>query len=447
MTVRRTWILLALLVLVLTPAVAVGYPRLEAARSPQLQTYVVSRGRAARTVPAYGSIQAEEVIDLSFQASGQVVEVLVEDGDRVQAGDALIRLDSRAQYASYAQANLNYELAVRQLEDLQTPDDDAIRQAQANLQAAQSAYTGVATAVSDADIAAAALRYQQAQEALTAAEEARRYANPGRQSEETIALMDAQIGEASFNAEIARLQLEELRTANRGELGAAGAQIAQARAELERAQAGPSDYDIEQAQNTIDQAQIALDQARLSYERTLLTAPLAGIAANLKVGVGQRIGAGTTVLQLVDVTPISFKGEVDENDIQQIDVGMPAQVELDALPGLLFEGTLSWLAPQGRDESGIVVYDVEIQLGTDDVRVRPGMSADAAVITDEAGDTLLVPSQFVRTDPDSGRTFVDVLLADGELEARAVTLGIRGDSSVEIVSGLREGEVIALTDV
>jgi len=425
----------------------VGYPQLEATRSAQLQTYVVSRGHAARTIPAYGTLQAEEIIDLSFQVSGQVVEVLVEDGDQVRAGDALIRLDSRAQYASYAQANLNYELAVRQLEDLQTPDDDAIRQAQANLQAAQNAYTDVSHAVSDADIAAAELRSQQAQAALTAAEEARRYADPGRQSDEAIALLDAQIGEASFNAEIARRQLEELRTANQGELGAAGARIAQARTELERAQADPSDYELEQAQNTIEQAQIALDQARLSYERTMLTAPVDGIVANRGVGVGQRISAGATVLQLVDVTPISFKGEVDENDIQQVQIGLPAQIELDALPGQRFAGAVSWLAPLGRDEAGIVVYDVEIQLNTTDARVHPGMSADADIITNEVGDTLLVPPQFVQTDPASGRTFVDVLLADGKLQEREVTLGIRGDNSVEIVSGLREGEVIALTDV
>ncbi|MCC6616150.1 MAG: efflux RND transporter periplasmic adaptor subunit [Anaerolineae bacterium] len=447
MTVRRTWILLGLLVLALPPALAVGYPRLETASSPQLETYVVTRGRAAHTIPAYGSIQAEEIVDLSFQAPGQVVEVLVDDGDRVQAGDALIRLDSRAQYASYAQANLNYELAVRQLEDLQMPDDDAIRVAQANLQAAQNAYSDVSNAVSDADLAAAELRYQQAQTALTAAEEARRYADPGRQSDETIALMDAQIGEASFNAEIARLSLEELRTANHGELGAAGARIAQARAELERAQAGPSDYDLEQAQNAIDQAQIGLDQARLSYERTMLTAPVDGIVANRSAGVGQRIAAGTTVLQLIDVTPIGFKGEVDESDIQQIAIGMPVQVELDALPGQPFDGALTWLAPQGRDEAGIVVYDVEIELNTDDARVRPGMSADADIITNEVGDALLAPAQFVRTDAASGRTYVDVLLEDGKLQEREVTLGLRGDSSVEIISGLSEGETIALTGV
>lgn len=443
MTVRRTWIGLAILALILPPAFALAYPRWQTARGAALETYVVSRATAASTIPAYGSIEAEQVIDLSFQAAGQVVEVLVEDGDSVRAGEALVRLDSRAAYDAYAQANLNYELAVLQLEDLRTPDADAIRQAEANLQAVQNAYAAVDSAVSPADLSAAELRYQQAQSALNAAQAARQAADPGRQSAETIALLEAKVGQASFDAEIARLQLEELRTANRGELGAVGAQITQARAELARVQAGASTYDLQQAETTVTQAQTALDQARLRYERTLLYAPVDGIVASRSVDVGQRVAAGATVLQLVDVTPIRFRGEVDERDLQQIAVGQAAQVELDALPGVQFAGRLSQIAPQGRDENGIVVYDVQIQLDTDDRRVRPGMSATAGIVTAAADDALVVPPQFVRTDAASGATFVDVLRADGETEARAVRPGIHSAASIQIVAGLREGEVIA----
>ncbi|QPC81305.1 efflux RND transporter periplasmic adaptor subunit [Phototrophicus methaneseepsis] len=441
MSVRRTLILLVLLVLILPAAVVWGYPSLSAANSPELQTYVVSESEIATGIAAYGTIEAEEIVNLSFQTSGQVVEVLVEDGDWVQAGDALIRVDSRTQYATYEQANLNYELAVRQLEDLQTPDDDAISIAEANLRAAQSAYADVNNAITDEDIAAAQLQYDQAQEALTAAQEARQYANPNVQSDETITLMDAQIGEASFNAEIARLRVEELQTANQGELGAAWANVLQAQAALEQAQSGVTEYQIEQAENAVEQAQLTLDQAQVNYDRTMLTAPFDGFVADVTVEVGQRVSAGVPIVQLVDVDPLHFLGEVDENNVQDLTQGMNAQVELDALPGLQFAGTLSQIAPQGRDQNGIVVYDVQIELTTEDGRLRPGMSADADLILNDKQDVLIVPVQFVYSD-EAGQSYVDVLLADGKIEERAVTLGIRNTNTIEIISGLSAGETI-----
>jgi HlyD family secretion protein len=438
MEIRRTLILLTGLTAAL-PALFVAGVTQRVSSRPPMQTYIVSEGSI--THPAFGAIEAEQIANLSFQVPGQVVEVLVEDGDAVKAGDAIARLDNRAQYSAYEQANLNYELAVRQLEDLQSPDDEAIRLAEANLQAAQNAFTDLVNAVTDEAIAAAELRVQQAEEAQRAAEEARRYADPGRQTAETIALLDAQIGEASFNAEIARRQLEDLRSANQGELGAAGARIAQAQAELSRAQAGASEAEIREVQVAIDQAEVVLNRARLAYERTMLTAPFDGVVANTNLSVGQRVSAGATLLQLVDVSPLHFQGEVDEADIDQIAVGMEAQVKLEALPGVRFNGVLNWIAPQGRNEGGISVYDVEIDLATTDPRLRPGMSADADILVSDSG-TLIVPNSFVYED--ASGSFVEVLLPNGETQVRAVTLGARSENGVQIISGLHKGETIVL---
>ena len=259
-------------------------------------------------------------------------------------------------------------------------DDDAVRIAEANVASARSAYSAVADAVSPEDINAAELQYQQALDALDGAQQARSVANPGVLGDEGIALLDAQVGEASFNAEIARLRLEDLHTANQGNLGAASASIHQAQAVLDQVKAGADSFSVEQVQNAINQATVALDQAELNYNRTLLTAPFDGVIISVNVEIGQRIAAGTPVTQLANISPLTLHAEINEADLPQISEGMDAQVHLDALPDESFEGVVTTIAPKSRDSGGITVYDIDIQLNTDDPRLRPGMSADADLI-------------------------------------------------------------------
>lgn len=376
MTIRRTLLILGVL------AVGLGYITYSRAQSDadtQLVLPVAEVHSGVTSVTASGSLQADQVANLSFLIAGQVTEIVVTEGEVVTAGQALIRLDGRQQYLAYQQANLSYGLAQVQYQDLRTVDDSDIRIAQANVASAQSAYAAVANAVTADDIAAAELRYQQAQEALQGAQDARRMANPSLIGDTGVSLLDAQIGEASFNAEIARLHLEDLRTASQPELGAAGARISQTQAQLEQVQAGASDYQLEQAQVSIDQAAVSLDQAEVIYDRTILTAPFDGVIASVNVEVGQRVAANTVALQLVDIEPLTLRGEVDEADIRLVQIGTAAQVSVDALPGMTFPGAVSRIAPESRNSGGVIVYDVDIQLNTSDARLRPGMSADATL--------------------------------------------------------------------
>jgi multidrug resistance efflux pump len=144
---------------------------------------------------------------MSFQSSGQVVEVLVETGDYVIAGDIVARLAAETQHIDYEQAQLALERANNALTDLLGPaDENDIRVAEANLASAQSAYSSAANNVSDADIQQAQLRYDQALHNLE--EKQRQRQVSGGLEEDQYDLLDAQIGEASFNAEIARLELD-----------------------------------------------------------------------------------------------------------------------------------------------------------------------------------------------------------------------------------------------
>ena len=451
MSVRSVLIILALITLALPVAASILEANQQEANEiarvqtlAALESHVVQSGTVIVTIPAVGTIEAEETARLGFLTSGQIEEIFVNPGDYIEAGTPLLRLKNRAQVIAFEQANLNYEVAVRQYEDLLVIDEDAIAIAEAILNSARGSYTSVADAVSPETITSAELQYEQAVIRLDAAQKAR-YEASSELTDEAITLLEAQIGEASFNAETARLRLENLRTSNAGELGAASARIAQAERELERARAGASEFELAQAQVSIDQASAQLDQAQLNYDRTILTAPFSGVIATIDVEIGQRVSAGLPIVNLVDVSPLRINGEIDEIDLRLVEQGLPAQVEVDALPNNILDARVTRLAAAGQNQNGVVSYDIELELNSVDTRIRPGMTAEANIIVEEINDVLTVPNRFIQFDRESGTFFVNILGADETLQQREVTIGTRGDDFTEIESGLQAGETVAFT--
>ena len=155
----------------------------------------------------------------------------------------------------YDQAQLTLQIAQLQKDKLLAgPDESQIAIAQANVNSARGAVSSIQNAVSPDDLHAAELDYDQAQQALESAQHDRAFSGG---TQEEVDLLDARVGEASFNAEIARLNLESLQNGNPAQLNAAYARVTQAQAELDRLRAGASDDDISRADAAIAQAQIA----------------------------------------------------------------------------------------------------------------------------------------------------------------------------------------------
>ncbi|MCS7071102.1 MAG: hypothetical protein NZM00_06325, partial [Anaerolinea sp.] len=200
-----------------------------------VQEYTVVRGDVDVTVSAVGRVEPSEVIRAAFTGAGRVIDVPVQVGDVVQPGDVLARLDDTLQAIAVSQRQVALELAQLQYERLLAgPDATQLAIAQANVDAARGAVQAAAGAVSSEQIRAAELQYQSAQQALRDAEQARATASGG-QPEQYYQLLDARVGQASFNQEIARLQLEALRSGgSAAQIGVAQARLNQAEAELAR---------------------------------------------------------------------------------------------------------------------------------------------------------------------------------------------------------------------
>jgi HlyD family secretion protein len=130
-----------------------------------------------------------------------------------------------------------------------------------------------------------------------------------------------------------------------------------------------------------------------------------------------------------------------ESDISKIKVGQPANISLEALSGVELAAHVSSISTLGTTSSGVVSYDATLKLDQRDSRVKPGMSASAAVITGQRSGVNL-PNSAVTTTGSVGRVN---LLQNGTAVPTTVVVGLIGDSRTQIVSGLKAGDQVQVT--
>ncbi len=197
-----------------------------------------------------------------------------------------------------------------------------------------------------------------------------------------------------------------------------------------------------------------LRRGRIAGETTLATvvrAPAGGTLLQRLVQPGDTVvpltsyQAGTDLAVIADMGDLVFRGTVDEIDVGRLSPGMEARLEIGALPGAKVTGKVGRIAPQARRKEGARVFDVWIELDPDrDVELRAGYSATAEVVLREKKDVLLLPERVVHFDEEAGKAYVRLpaRTPDGEPEQREVVTGLSDGLSVEIVSGLDEGDEV-----
>ncbi len=407
----------------------------------RLQTSVVERGDLAVSVRVTGNVQARSAVQLGFDGSGVVDEVLIDPGQYVEAGQVLARLDGEAQRIGVEQARLAVEIAELNLASLESgPREAELRVAQANVNSAWAAFVELRDgSVPDEQVAAAELRYQQALAAYDAAEQASRDA---LRSEASL----AQVGQASFNAEIARLQLEQLRDGPpQPALNAAQAQVAQAQARLRQLEAGPRQAELDQAAVALRQAEIGLARAQQAFDDTVLRAPSAGWVHRVNIQPGAVVApGGLPAVELYDLSGLKVVVRVDEIDVVSIQPGQPVELTFDALGNATFAGEVTRIADAASISGGVIAYEVTVGLLEADQAVKVGMTAAATILVQQLEDVLLVQNAFVRLAGSANRAFVDVRDADGQIRERQVVLGAQNDTYSEVLDGLQAGDTVVL---
>ncbi|MDH4066091.1 MAG: efflux RND transporter periplasmic adaptor subunit [Acidobacteriota bacterium] len=184
---------------------------------------------------------------------------------------------------------------------------------------------------------------------------------------------------------------------------------------------------------------------------SVIRAPAAGIVLARAVDPGDPVvpltsfQEGTELATIADMRDLIFRGTVDEIDVGKLEHGVVARLKIGALPGVEVTGRLTRIAPQAKEEEGARLFDVEIELDSnDEVTLRAGYSANADLIIREKQDILLIPERLVLFEDDGAKTFVELPGLGPEAEPRKVEIetGLSDGLNIEVVSGLDEGDEV-----
>lgn len=226
-------------------------------------------------------------------------------------------------------------------------------------------------------------------------------------------------------------------------------------------QVGVTQAQLGSAKGQERQASSVLDQAKINLAHTRITAPVDGTVIARRMDVGQTVAASfaaPTVFEIAqDLTKMQLDTNVDESDVGNIKAGQNASFTVDAYPGTTFRGLVTDVRQAPIITQNVVTYDVVIAVSNADLKLFPGMTANARILTTKLDDTFKVPNAVLRLHPSAavlkqvglsaapaGKQQVYVL-PGGKLKAVPVTFGISDGQFTAVTSGdLQTGENVVV---
>ena len=320
-----------------------------------------------------GEILAVDRTTIVAEVGGMILELLVEVGDQVSAGEVIAKIDSAVLQAQREQALAGLEAAQSQLELLlEEPSEEDLNAAKAAVNAAAAGYQRALDGADAEDITLAETQVRQADAGVRQAQAAY---NQVRGNPAISALpQSAQLEQATLALEAAKTQLAKVQKgATNDVISGAYAQLQAARANLARLEEGAKDAQIRAAEAQITQAETGLYLAQLQLDKATIKAPVDGIVTNVLTTKGSMAAPGTPIAMLLS-PDVKVVIPVEEFRLSLLEVGQPAIIRVDAFPDRLFEGVVTIVAPELNPATRTV--DVTIRPTSDDAAdLRPGMFA------------------------------------------------------------------------
>jgi len=442
---KRWWIPALVVVLAVGGWWFLGSSREQStAAAQELTTAKVVQSDIDAVVSATGVLMPERSQSLAFDTAGRVTEVLASEGDRVQAGQVLARLDATDLELSLQQAQAALAVSEANLARVSLPATEAqLASARAAVAAAEAALARLQQGPTDIDVQLAELNIAQAKNSLYGAQGNRDAiaGNPAAGGG-SLATAEAQVLNAEVAVTIAELNRDKLlQPADASSLRNAEAQVAQARASLAQLQSLPTPEDVSAAEAQVAQARVSVALAQNRLADADLKAPHDGRLAALTVHVNDAVSPGLSVGSVIDDSRFHVDVAIDETDIAQIAVGQPARITLDAFPDAVVTGTVSAVNLVGSSSAGVVKYTVTIAIEPPALELRPQMTAAIDVLVETHQDALVVPNRALRRDTDG--KYVEVVRA-GVVERAPVQTGISNDEYTEILTGVSLGDEVVV---
>lgn len=354
----------------------------------------VERGTMVRSVVATGKVEPITKVEIKSKANGIIEKLLVDVDQVVEPGQVLAELDKENLTARLRQARANLEAAdaaregaVAQLKkneiEAQTPD---VVFAQRNFDRAQQLFNQKLIAQSALDDAKSAL--EQAQN--------RQHAADGQ-----LVIARAKVTEATAN-------------------------VAQARANVEGAE---EDF----ANATI----------RAPIHATVLTRD---VEVGSPVSSILNLGANATlVMTLGDIDQVFVRGKVDEADIGRVRLGQPARITTETFRERVFQGRVTQISPIGVDKDNVTTFEVKVSIDNPGKALKANMTANAEIVLEELPNSVLVPEAAIIYDAQR-HPFIDVVDPAARTGRRRVPVkvGVGNGTKIQVLRGVNAGDRIVL---
>ena len=417
---------------------------------PTLETATVTRGDIVITADGSGEFVPAAEVELAFRTRGVLDEVLVEVGEQVEEDNVLARLETEDLERAVANADVKVQLAQLDLAEVREGPTDAeladasaaLRDAQVELQLAQKAYEDTFDSGLDAAVDRVKLNYDWYVSHYQSQKSA--FEDGGISQSDHDHAMNAMItAEGKYKEAVNKALTEEVQAKNR--VTQAQNSVYQAWENLQLLQSEPVTDTLTRAELAVDEALLARENARLDLEAAQLYAPFDGTVMDVAATVGEQVGTNTPILTLADLSEPLVCFWVEEADLDHVAVGNPVSIVFEAFPDDTFAGEIVRVDPVlvTVDNTPAVQVWASLDLGDQDIDLLAGMTADVEVVAAEARDALLVPVEALR-EMSSGQYAVFVVNSDGELEMRAVVVGLMDVINAEILTGLELGEVVSV---
>jgi HlyD family secretion protein len=392
---RRNWLAAAAGLVVLVAA-AWGYSILKGASTAfdPSRLATVERGTMVRSVVATGKVEPVTKVEIKSKANGIIEKLLVDVDQLVAANQILAELDKE---------NLTARL----------------REARANLEAAEAALTGARAQLDKNQIEA----------------EAPDVAFARRELDRRQRLFDEKLASQS-NLDEARSAVEQAENRQR----AAGGQLVIARARVVEAGAN------------VAQARAAVERAEEELANATIRAPINATVLTRDVEIGSpvssilNLGANATlVMTLGDIQRVFVRGKVDESDIGEVRLGQKARITTETFRDRVFDGRVTQISPIGVEKDNVTTFAVEVSIDNPGKELKANMTANAEIVLQQLGESLIVPEAAVTYDP-KRNAFVDVVdpAAPGGRRRTSVKVGVGNGTRIQILSGVNAGDKVVL---
>ena len=253
----------------------------------------------------------------------------------------------------------------------------------------------------------------------------------------------SQVRQAEATFEEARLRLDRTKKlAEQGVLPKQQLEEQQARYDVAEAAVRSSRETVRNIRATIAARKVSLTLAEKKLADARVTAPISGFIKDRLVSEGQFLKSNSPVVTIVQNSPLKLRVDVPESAVAFVRAGRPVQFHVDAFPDRTFEGRISRISPSVDQQSRTL--KIEAMADNSAGVLKPGFFARVTIQTDRRDRVLVVPSAALFNFSGLEKLFV---IENGKVAERIVRSGTRLDDQVEIVEGLKEGEVVAASNI